>query len=315
MKATDSTPWATLESRGFLHIPSFFSHSDLQALISDFESTSAGSNSNHQVKFASRSALKTLADKLAPVVALIKREAHINVDRTICGVYFDTNDIARWKTPPAFHQDHEDYYLFQDLANYLNFYIPIIKENPEKSNLSFVPFDVLQKRDRKTFERLRGRGASRLQLLQSGRTKVLDDACGNSWLMNCPVDEIAITPTLHAGDVLVLRGDVIHKTQDSDTRRVAVSYRMADSNHIVKKSNLLKGSLVKLKYMTGYRNQFIKVLRCFPSMGEITVGELYSHLLTKADPVTVARFLFTLLLHKARLYVQSFSRSKPQASQ
>ncbi len=40
MNAADSTSWATLESRGFRHIPSFFSQLDLQALITDFESAS-----------------------------------------------------------------------------------------------------------------------------------------------------------------------------------------------------------------------------------------------------------------------------------
>lgn len=295
MTTADSI-WATLESRGFTHISSFFADSDLHVLINDFESVHTDTNTNYQIKFVSDDVLASFMDKLAPVVAAITHKTRINVDLTICGVYFDTDKITF-----SYHQDHEDHYLFQGLYDYLNFYIPIIKPNPEKSNLSIVPFDFLQTRDPKTFERLRGRGASRLRLLKAGRTKVFDDVRGDSWLMNCCVDEIAITPTLCAGDLLVMRGDVIHRTQDADTRRVAVSLRMANSNQIVRKCDLLKGSLVKFRYMIGCRNQFIRALRCFQTMEETTIGELYSHLRATSDPITISGFLLALLQQKLRL--------------
>lgn len=310
MQTTDTASSASLQSRGFLLLPSFFSHTDLQALIAGFESTSTRSKPGDDVKFASRKTLAILSDKLAPVTARIERETDIRVDLKICGVYFDTLDIARWKTPPSFHQDHDGYYLFQNVAHYLNFYIPIIKPDPEKSNLSLVPFDLLQARDPRTFARLMGRGASRLRPLKSGQTQVLDDALGDRWLMNCPVQEIAITPTLHAGDLLIMRGDLIHKTQDSDSRRVAISFRMTNSTQIVRKRNFLQGSRKKLSYMIEHRNHFIKALRSFPPLGELTVGEIHSSLQAKTGPVTTSRFLLTLLYHKLCLYLQPSSSNR-----
>jgi hypothetical protein len=61
--------------------------------------------------------------------------------------------------------------------------------------------------------------------------------------------------------------------------------------------------------MIGARNQFIKALRCFPTVDEITIGELHSHLRTTANPVTISRFIFTLMYHKLHSYVQPLSRS------
>merc|ERR1719401_983513 len=61
-----------------------------------------------------------------------------------------------------------------------------------------------------------------------GRPFVRDDYRGGSVELPFHLDEIGETPHLRAGDALVMRGDLFHKTQDMETGRVNISFRLAD---------------------------------------------------------------------------------------
>lgn len=58
------------------------------------------------------------------------------------------------------HQDRENYWMWNDVKNYLNFYIPVVKPIVEKSNLTVVPLDRLHSRAPEIHDRLISRGAT-----------------------------------------------------------------------------------------------------------------------------------------------------------
>jgi hypothetical protein len=77
------------------------------------------------------------------------------------------------------------------------------------------------------------------------------------------IDEIAETPDLVAGDLIVARGDVLHKTQDADTIRAALSTHALWSETALDKEMMLQGSVTKHHRMQAEPIVFRFLLGCF----------------------------------------------------
>jgi hypothetical protein len=75
-------------------------------------------------------------------------------------------------------------------------------------------------------------------------------------VLSCDFDEIGDTPQLEAGDLLLLRGDVFHKTQDTDTDRIAISFRMVNSKTIVRRSSLVSFGVSLEKLLLHSKNRY-----------------------------------------------------------
>jgi len=58
------------------------------------------------------------------------------------------------------------------------------------------------------------------------------------YLVDFDLDALAVTPSLSAGDLLLMRGDLIHKTQDADTQRVSTSIRVTYSKKTITRERL-----------------------------------------------------------------------------
>lgn len=104
------------------------------------------------------------------------------------------------------HQEHT-FYWYQTHRHYLNIFVPIIKPDATKGNLCIVPADNWHRKDPDTWERIEWGGSMRA--VDDPRcpthTKLMDD-----WRDNCmatvpyKLDDIAVTPHLKAGDVLLV---------------------------------------------------------------------------------------------------------------
>jgi len=119
-------------------------------------------------------------------------------------------------------------------------------------------------------------------VLPSGTKWVVrdDDQGGNLGTFDFDLSEIEETPHLRPGDLLPLRGDLIHRTQDSSTRRIAASIRYINSGTVVPGSSLVRGSFAKALMMLNARYLFDPVFACFDRSGEQTVraGEINRYL-------------------------------------
>ena len=56
----------------------------------------------------------------------------------------------------------------------------------------------------------------------AGGTLAVNEDRGAARFANVRMEELAVTPHLAAGDLLLMRGDIVHRTQDTDTARVAL---------------------------------------------------------------------------------------------
>ncbi len=209
-----------LQTRGFVVVPSFLSDAEVEDYRADFTRQAPGAISHYNHNAASPGANDRFKRHIENVLVQIRTETDLRVDFTWAGIYFATHRGIDF----PWHQDHEAYFSFQNHYDYLNFYIPIIKPRPEKSNLSVIPFDVLERECPAIHRKVVRHGSSRFMRLGRRGLVFLDDR-GTVTLMPRDIEQLAVTPELRVGDLLLLRGDIIHRTQDTDTDRVAKRIR------------------------------------------------------------------------------------------
>ena len=163
------------------------------------------------------------------------------------------------------HIDHFTYYFHNDHKNYLICYIPIFKSDPKKSNVAIIPYDALKRKDINTFKKIKDRGAVRFRKVEKDtkpwfdmrfkkETKIndwyaLDDYNDHTqgWKMNADLEKIKIVPKLNLYDLLIMKADVIHKTNDAKIDRIAIRCDILPKNSFYEQS-LLGFFIICLKY-------------------------------------------------------------------
>ena len=269
--------WRDLEDKGFLIVPQFLSAGELDLVRGDYDRQSGASykGGNYSLPFATKAVLDHLEPKIQSVSEAVLAATGIDTDVTVSGMYFAIDRGV--KTP--WHQDHESYFLFQEHRHYLNFYIPIVKPKTTETNVCVIPFDALQKDGPEFYSRLKGGGAS-VFITNGVQTTVRDDDADTSYVMPFDIDRLAVTPNLNAGDLLLLRGDMIHRTQDTNTARVAISFRRISTKSVIRHSKFMARGRLKSEIMSKGGPLCDRIAQCFTdwNRSELTVGEVLPHI-------------------------------------
>ncbi|HEX3757324.1 MAG TPA: phytanoyl-CoA dioxygenase family protein [Kofleriaceae bacterium] len=325
-------PWSELDSKGFVVVPAFLSAAEIDRFIADYDAGDRATRARHaapdpaarasdaidvpyKVRHVTAAAREAIDGKLADVVAAVARATTVRVTRHATGAFGSTYFATDGDVGLSWHQDSVSYHAYQNHHDYLNFYIPIVKPVTGKSNLCVVPFDALRARSPAMYDQLRGRGATRF-VARRGTTVVRDNARGGRHgTLPYLLDDIAVTPELGAGDLLLLRGDAIHRTQDTRTRRIAVSLRMMNAQTRVRRCELLQGGLIKTLLMVELRRDFQRLFDCFDATGrdELTIGELAAleaDLAGDARPPSRGRFLGFLVWHRLARRLRPWHRDR-----
>lgn len=223
----------SLETQGFLVVKNLLNTADIDRLLADYKQQRNHAGDVVQIK--DRTLLKSgthgLEDKIIPLINLIAQHTDIQLDLIgPTGTYFDTS-LANL----GWHQDHESYYYWQTGYHQVNFWIPLVKPHAELSGLKVVPMHTLKSHIGSLFDqRILGQGAKRF-VPDGNVTHVIDDECGDKFDLSVNIDAIAQAPAMQPGDVLIVRGDVIHATQDAASHRVTLAVRTVDGNRYVNK--------------------------------------------------------------------------------
>lgn len=139
------------------------------------------------------------------------------------------------------HLDHFSYYLYGDHRNWLICYMPVVKPSPELSNLAIIPADLLEAEDPALARRIRGRGAMRFRRVETDtmdwfrmrfpgqRFEVGDwfaiddfDDASMGWKIVIDLERSKVVPALREHDLLLMRADVIHRTNDAGSDRISI---------------------------------------------------------------------------------------------
>ena len=247
-----------LKTAGYTVIPGFLTSTELNILKKEFAVIKHAPNKNYSLKH-SAIAKSLLGEKVMSLSKDVEKIANLKIDILMHTVLYTDTEHVNF----GWHQDHESQYVFQQSLNHLNFYIPIIKPNPNKSGLSVIPMDLLEQQIGSEINNFIGSAAKKF-FVHNDVTFVQDDETGKKYNIPVNIETIAVTPDLLPGDLLLIRGDVIHKTQDCDTRRVAISIRAIEDSTI-NRTKLFSGCDEKKQYIKNNHRYYDTIERIFES--------------------------------------------------
>ncbi len=262
--------WGDVQTKGYVVVPSFLSEPEIEILTAAFAKIvdSERLNPNFNTRYAPREARAPFVHK---VVRAAKRASRpeLPMDRLRTGIFYSTRLGVQWD----WHTDSTAHYIH---AQYLNFWIPLIKPDRRKSGLCIVGFDSLASHDRELASHFTGRGSARV-VIRDGKTVFHDNDQRTFFEIPDPdvMDKLAVAPDLGAGDALIMRNDVFHRTQDGDTERLAISFRVISSKTVLTRQALMDMGAAKFNNMARMRPTFARRFAAFQiaQRDELTCNE------------------------------------------
>lgn len=270
--------WNDLVDKGFLIIRNFLTEAELNVLRKDYEKLNLPKRGEQDGPIirgqpkVSQLISKYFEPKLTALSDEIERQTGLQSDVQTAGLFFSTKGGIDY----IWHQDHESWFLFQEHYHYIHNYMPIYKPEAKLSNVSLIPFDALKQKSPEYYNVLVGRGAREFKV-ENGVTHVKDDETGEMFTMPFDIDELEFNPELGVGDLLLFRGDVIHRTQDTLTDRVTASFRRQSSQTLVNRQRIEKiAQSAAREAVIGKSATFQLTLDCFryANKENMTVGEI-----------------------------------------
>lgn len=263
--------FSNLEKQGYVVIPNFLSIEEIDMFITDKNTSTRLFNSFHSIPMPSKTILEKISPKVLDLMNQIGDNTSIKTNViSMLSLYMDTSNFQM-----PWHQDHVSWYIDQHHDNYLNFYISIIKPNSNLSGLSLIPYDVIDKNFPEHKEKFLGKGAKRF-FPNNNKTTVFDDETGEEYDLPINIDNVQVSPKINPGDALILRGDVIHKTQDTLTNRLSVTIRCLDGDFVVSKKKMLSTECkTKSSILTSNLDLYRAVINAYGDKETMTIFELY----------------------------------------
>lgn len=263
-----------LDTKGFVVLPQFLNPAEIKFLKQDFQQSKKNDSvTNYNFTYASVTGLKVVHKKIKETLNSIRNQTQIQSNLMIPRAMYFHNKVSPQN---LYHQDYELFYLLQQNINQLNFWIPLIKTDPTTAGLTVVPMDMLAN----CSDKIVNNGASRY-FPENNLTRVENHNTGISYTLPMDISTIEISPTLHEGDALVMRGDLIHRTQDCLTDRLAISVRCTEKDALIDKDTFLSGCEKKQKFLQGMPGVTDLLLSKYKEKNtdKITAGDFYKELL------------------------------------
>jgi ectoine hydroxylase-related dioxygenase (phytanoyl-CoA dioxygenase family) len=265
----------SLQTDGYTVIPNFLSIDEIEHFREDYRNqkdlalVNGIDNKNYKILPGSKHFLE---DKISNVLIQLANQTDLVVDLIMPNTqYWDTTLAGL-----GFHCDHEPYFYWQNLYNSLNFWIPIIKPVPTELGLVVIPFSkLLELIPEITKEHIISKGSKIFIKNNDSSITMRDYQTGKSHVLNINFEEIQVVPEVTAGDLLLVRGDCIHRTQSRLGHRVALSIRCANSNTILKKDQFISGPGFKHRFIQNNPKEWSRILSNFGNANEVVLGKLY----------------------------------------
>lgn len=256
-----------LDTKGYTIIPNFLSVDEINFFKNVYlnEQIKNNTNKNYQMTRIPYLALLTISSKIYKILERLKNDTCVDVDTLIpTGNVFTNTQFNDF----YWHQDHESFYIFQQHLNYLNFYIPIVKPDPTKSGLSIIPNDCIVGYNNRIVN-----GGATKYVCNAEYTSVVDENADTNYIIPVNIEKYAVSPALYEGDLLLLRGDVIHKTQDTVTNRISMSIRCTRGAAPINKTILAQGGNAKKRYIKNNPRPYKILSELFEKYGDTITAQ------------------------------------------
>jgi len=289
--------YADLNRKGYLVVRDFLPQPLLAALVADAqgESIPPPIDPTHNAHAAAATASLPVSPAVfARLEGAI--EALFPALNAQTGMHIDTTyPLARWFRAGVkrLHLDAPPFFQWQDFNEYLNFWIPVVKPRVDRSGLAFVPCDALQAHEPEAAKLIRGHGCCTQipdEVVRAGvdavRRYFLDPEYKASFpedsklgfvlehegvLTPIPMDTdpetLVVSPDLAAGDLLITRGDVLHRSQDREPGRLSISVRCFNGQHELTAAWLRNLSLPAKLFCMSPNTPMEAFITCFAHYG------------------------------------------------
>jgi len=266
-----------LETAGFIVIPQFLTADEVQLLVTEYDRAETAhahdTAKNKNAMVALSCTPRWVRDKISNFLTQVNSQTNLSVNCVFPGVTYFDNRCVKYN----WHQDHDTYYMWQNSYNFLNFWIPIVKPERDQSGICVIPFDVIMPQiSQSVQQRLIGRGSKKFPL-RGNKTIMRDDSVGDYTVLDINIEDIKQTPSMAAGDLLLMRGDVIHKTQDSLTPRVAVSIRACDADYALSKEVFYAQCVYKKLYVKNDAVAYRVFHENFATSDFVSIREMFKY--------------------------------------
>jgi len=270
------TDFRDLEAKGFVVIKKFLPDSLIELIREDYQrryqQSSDYKNKNYHMLASADWSFRPWID---PIIDVISKTTDLKINCIIPGTAYFNNQLMDFK----WHQDHECFYSWQDMYNAINCWIPIIKEDSQRSGIDIVPHDMLFEKYPDFFtDHIAGQGAKKFICDISGFTDMRDDYHGNVQRLPFNLNDLSITPEVSVGDMLIIRQDVIHRTQDTIDNRVAISIRCRNDKGILTRSHFLKSCPFKDTMITNRIEWYERFKEKFEQTDQILIRDILESL-------------------------------------
>lgn len=215
-------------------------------------------------------AVPALKQRILDLAVETSKETNINIINTdgdigTTPLFFHTNASAVSSLRFGWHQDFENFLYFQNLTKFLNVYIFLQKPDPKEAGVTLVPWDVLKARSPDFYEHVRNGATgdekvnddwhcSTFRDNSEGGMTVTDAVYDTESAIDFRLDDVACTPHLSAGDLLVFRGDTIHRTQEHNSHRTSLNV-LTFPYQLIDPAKLFYGGHTKYLYLNkSYKN-------------------------------------------------------------
>jgi ectoine hydroxylase-related dioxygenase (phytanoyl-CoA dioxygenase family) len=218
-----------LAIHGYVVIRNFLSQYEIQEFITDAANTrvpAADQGLIYNENWLGEKNVSAVLHKLE-VLMQLARLSNIQVDvlSNLLPLYIERrpDHVDEW------HQDAQPWWQFQNSTNSLNIWIPLIKASSAHSGVEVISWHDLDSRlSPAVLKDIKGRGALTFDTVDH-RTQVFDRTDESTWELDVDLDQLAIPLDMAAGDVLLMRDDLIHRTQQPTEKRLAFKLRCLNS--------------------------------------------------------------------------------------
>jgi hypothetical protein len=267
----DNVNTKDLETRGFLKIPNFLSVEEIDIIEKTHYSIINSGSENKNYKVLRGPIPKSVEYKSFELLAKINQETDIRTNRLVSGAdYLDNDFISFYK----WHQDHESYYKWQNSYDHLNFWIPVVKPDPYYSGLEVIPLDNFRSIAPDFVDDYIIAQGAKICIKNFNPSRLKDDETGEIHDLTFDLDTIKETIIIKPGDLLLLRGDILHRSQPSATHRISLSYRAVNDNGIISKQKFFSGCLTKKIMINNNIKAFNKIISLFETHDTILIKDV-----------------------------------------
>jgi hypothetical protein len=264
-----------LETLGFLVVPEFLDSLERTAifethvdLIKQYNTTGSTNKNYAVLRGQVPDSVYTKANSL---LKLINQYTDLKTN-TVLGKKADylDNSIVKF----GWHQDHENYYRWQNSYNDLNFWIAVCKKIGTESGLDVVPQTAFANQAESVYRNhILGKGAKFFK--PDGAVTIMDDTeTGEKICLPFNINDIKESPTTFSGDLLLMRGDLIHRSQEPQSHRVAVSFRAINRYQTVSKEKFYSGSEEKHRMIQNNILTYEAIMKKYETVDSFVIEEI-----------------------------------------